>query len=143
MEANEYQIGGNHYAGKYQHWDYVVDTNMPYLLACATKYVTRWDKKNGVEDLRKSIHYLSKAEERGIYMPRSTCISLFFKSIFGGETVEQKIQIKTGIFCFPLRPMEEEIVRAIVEGYYQAAMKLIEEIIDSIECGPGPEYIKG
>lgn len=143
MEANEYQIGGNHYAGNYQHWDFVIDTKMPYLLGCATKYVTRWDKKNGMEDLRKSIHYLSKAEERGIYMPRSTCISRFFKSIFGGETVEQKIQIKTSIFCSPLRPMEEEIVRAIVEGSYQAAMKLIEEIIDSIECGPGPDYIKG
>lgn len=143
MEANEYQIGGNHYAGKYQHWDYVVDTNMPYLLACATKYVTRWDKKNGVEDLRKSIHYLSKAEERGVYMPRSNFFVSVVGSIFGFKSIESKISKWTSVFCFTLKPVEEEIVRAIVEGSYQAAIKLIEEIIDSIECGPGPNYIKG
>lgn len=67
--ANAIQHGGDHYQKKtYQHWDFVCDTGMHYLLACATKYVSRWQDKGGVEDLRKAAHYLDKALERGITM---------------------------------------------------------------------------
>lgn len=69
MEVNDYQIGGDHYAKEYQHWDFVCDTGMHYLLACFTKYITRWRKKNGIEDLKKPLHYLAKAEDRGIRFP--------------------------------------------------------------------------
>lgn len=66
MEANDYQIGGKHYVGKYQHWDFVTDVQMPYLLGCATKYLARWFKKNGLQDLQKAQHYVTKSIERGI-----------------------------------------------------------------------------
>lgn len=67
MEANEYQVGGDHYNNKpYQHWDFVIDTNQPYLIACATKYVSRWREKNGLKDLEKAKHYLEKAIQRKI-----------------------------------------------------------------------------
>ena len=69
MTANNTQVGGTHYKREYQHWDLVPDTNMPYHLACATKYVSRWREKNGLEDLKKSIHYIQKSNERGILMP--------------------------------------------------------------------------
>jgi hypothetical protein len=35
---------------------------MFYLEAQATKYVTRWRRKNGVQDIEKSLHYLDKLE---------------------------------------------------------------------------------
>lgn len=54
------QIGGSHYKAQYQHWDYCKDTNMGYLEGNATKYLMRWDKKNGLEDLRKSLSYVKK-----------------------------------------------------------------------------------
>lgn len=54
------QIGGSHYKAQYQHWDYCKDTNMGYLEGNATKYLMRWDKKNGLEDLRKSLSYVEK-----------------------------------------------------------------------------------
>lgn len=63
IKANDMQVGGNHYAGTYQHWDFVNDTGQHYLQGCATKYVSRWRKKNGVEDLYKARHYIAKAEE--------------------------------------------------------------------------------
>lgn len=62
-EANEKQIGGDHYKADYQHWDWVVETNQGYLMGCATKYITRHRNKNGVQDLEKCIHYLQKLGE--------------------------------------------------------------------------------
>lgn len=62
-DANERQIGGSHYAGGYQHWDFVREMGLDYLQGCATKYVARWRKKNGVEDLYKALHYTEKRAE--------------------------------------------------------------------------------
>jgi len=53
-------VGGNHYESSYSHWDWVIDMDMPYLSACATKYVTRWWKKNGLQDLEKAMSYIDK-----------------------------------------------------------------------------------
>lgn len=65
MSANEKQVGGAHYTGSYQHWDWAGDVRLDYLLGCATKYVTRWRQKNGLEDLQKAMHYLQKRQESG------------------------------------------------------------------------------
>lgn len=61
--ANDRQVGGSHYAGSYQHWDFVADMGLDYWQACASKYVTRWRKKNGLEDLAKAPHYMEKRAE--------------------------------------------------------------------------------
>jgi hypothetical protein len=62
--ANDYQEGGHHYQSDYQHWDWTEEIDMDYLLAAATKYLTRWRQKgNGVKDLRKAIHYVAKRLE--------------------------------------------------------------------------------
>lgn len=63
MESNRYQVGGNHYAGRYQHWDFVQDCHLGYLEGNITKYIGRARKKNGVEDLRKALHYTGKLME--------------------------------------------------------------------------------
>jgi hypothetical protein len=54
------QVGGNHYASVYQHWDWAADTKMGYLEGNATKYLSRWRKKNGLEDLKKARSYVDK-----------------------------------------------------------------------------------
>lgn len=60
--ANARQVGGRHYkTGGLEHWD-IVDPS--YLLACASKYVSRHMEKGGREDLEKSIHYCEKFSER-------------------------------------------------------------------------------
>ena len=68
MNANNTQVGGNHYQREYQHWDFTTDLSMPYLIGCATKYISRWQYKNGIEDLNKSLHYIKKCGERDIYL---------------------------------------------------------------------------
>lgn len=64
MKANDLQVGGSHYqTSKVQHWDLISEMGTLYLIGCATKYVSRWRKKNGREDLEKALHYVSKLEE--------------------------------------------------------------------------------
>lgn len=67
MTAEKYvaQVGGGHY--EYgdnllnQHWDLMDRWDIEYLLATASKYVVRWDRKDSpLLDLGKSISYLAK-----------------------------------------------------------------------------------
>ncbi len=117
MEANKTQVGGEHYKVGYQHWDMVCDTGMPYLLGCATKYLIRWKHKNGLEDLKKAIHYIRKAEERKVYMPRHN---------------------QADIDCFraQLDPRESMTTKLIAQGDYDNAILLIETIIGYDAGGP-------
>lgn len=63
MDANKRQVGGNHYAAGLQHWDVVELHDIGYLEGCASKYLTRWRKKNGLQDLQKALHYTEKLIE--------------------------------------------------------------------------------
>lgn len=62
--ANDIQFGGDHYkTGSVQHWDVIDDYGYPYLEGCATKYILRHRKKNGLEDLKKARHFMVKIRE--------------------------------------------------------------------------------
>jgi hypothetical protein len=64
MAANETQVGGDHYKDKaIQPWDYISSNNMGYLAGCIVKYVSRYEDKNGLEDLEKAKHFLEKLIE--------------------------------------------------------------------------------
>ncbi len=71
--ANQRQVGGDHYNASVQHWDLIERGGMGYLEGCATKYVTRARKKNGLQDVRKAQHYVQKLLElhlEGVRLPR-------------------------------------------------------------------------
>ena len=63
MSANNKQIGGGHYKQKIQTWDFISVNNIPYLEGNIIKYVVRYKRKNGLEDLNKAKHYLEKLIE--------------------------------------------------------------------------------
>lgn len=64
MNSNGKQVGGDHYRGAFQPWDFTCDVfGGCFFLGNANKYITRWRKKNGLEDLRKAAHYLEKVSE--------------------------------------------------------------------------------
>ena len=64
MKANDTQVGGDHYKSKaIQPWDYIIANNLPFLEGCIVKYVSRWQDKGGVGDLRKAQHFLAKLIE--------------------------------------------------------------------------------
>ena len=69
MSANDTQVAGSHYQdagecphckGALQHWDMVAMFELDYFQGQITKYVMRWPKKNGVQDLEKAAHFLQK-----------------------------------------------------------------------------------
>lgn len=53
------QEGGNHYkAMKIQPFEYIHANGIGFAEGCVIKYVSRWKSKNGIEDLKKAIHFL-------------------------------------------------------------------------------------
>ena len=59
-KANDRQIGGDHYHSVIQCWDFIASNELDFFQGSIIKYVTRWKKKGGVEDLKKAQHYLEK-----------------------------------------------------------------------------------
>lgn len=63
MSANDKQVGGEHYKGAIQPWDFIVSNELGYLEGNVVKYVSRYKKKNGLQYLEKAKHYLEKLIE--------------------------------------------------------------------------------
>ena len=53
------QVGGNHYKDlSIQPGDYIRENNLGWYEGNVIKYITRHDKKNGLEDVMKAKHYI-------------------------------------------------------------------------------------
>ena len=65
QQANDTQHGGTHYKQfkGMEPWDVVTAWGLGYLDGTALKYIARWHHKNGVEDLKKAMHFLQKCIE--------------------------------------------------------------------------------
>jgi hypothetical protein len=61
--ANEIQVGGDHYKKAIQPWDFIAANGLGYFEGNIVKYVSRWQDKGGINDLRKAKHYLEKLIE--------------------------------------------------------------------------------
>jgi len=72
-KANDIQHGGNHYkrAGAIQHWDLCGKYKVGYFESAASKYVSRHDQKNGLQDLQKASHYIEKRLELAKQFPET------------------------------------------------------------------------
>lgn len=58
------QVGGGHYKQyAIQPIEFIHKNNVPYAEANVIKYVMRHKQKNGVEDLKKAIHYIQLLAE--------------------------------------------------------------------------------
>ena len=57
--ALDTMVGGDHYKkGKIQSIEYIFANNLGYIEGCVVKYITRYEHKNGKEDLEKIKHYI-------------------------------------------------------------------------------------
>lgn len=53
------QVGGSHYTQMpIQHVEFCQRNGIPWCEAAAIKYLVRHRQKNGLEDLRKAVHYI-------------------------------------------------------------------------------------
>ena len=59
MKALDFQVAGNHYKDlPIQPAEYIYANAMGYLEGNVVKYISRWRKKNGLDDLLKAKHYI-------------------------------------------------------------------------------------
>jgi hypothetical protein len=62
--ADQVQVGGNHYKDlPVQPWNFILPNALPWGEGEIVKYVSRWRRKGGVEDLRKARHLIDKLIE--------------------------------------------------------------------------------
>ncbi len=63
-KATNKQIGGNHYKDfKIQPIEFITKNKLSFIQGCVVKYICRFDRKNGKEDLDKIIHYCELQKE--------------------------------------------------------------------------------
>ena len=101
------QIGGDHYKGmKVQPAEIFDSIPMPGMAMMALKYVARWRKKGGMEDLHKAQHCLAMQIE--FDAPRWK---------------------KLGEFRAQFPELEAQILHAIATGKYTRAIAQISDLI--------------
>lgn len=132
MGANDMQVGGQHYKTGYQHWDLVIITGMGYLEGCSTKYVSRWRKKNGMEDLKKALHYLNKLQENVGRVAGPASLSSAHR-----RAEVRKFALENG-----LTALEESYIRLLATWtdveHLEEARGLLFYLMDEVEPKPVP-----
>ena len=64
LKATDRQVGGKHYKNfKIQPIEFITANNLNFIQGCVIKYICRYNKKNGNEDLDKVIHYCELLKE--------------------------------------------------------------------------------
>ena len=115
MSANDTQVGGDHYKAAYQHWDFMLDTGAQCPVVYATKYVFRWRKKNGLQDLEKAIHCVKKALDVALPI---TCFTFAHKHDLDHFLQANDVDIDDGY-----------IIRLIMLGQYEKAISAIKAML--------------
>jgi len=136
---NETQIGGTHYNSSYQHWDFVYDVYRGrYLESSISKYVVRWRKKNGVQDLLKAKHYTQKL------------IDLFLvgriEPISSVDALDRSSNFLRFVRANSLIWTEEEIVRRLATWQDTYDLQRVVYLIDLLSQllpgeAPSPAYV--
>lgn len=66
MKATDVQIGGNHYKDMVmQPIELITALRCSFIQGCIIKYISRYRAKNGVQDIKKCIHYAQLAIQLG------------------------------------------------------------------------------
>lgn len=61
--ALDVQVGGSHYQMPIQHVEFCQKNRLPWCESAAIKYLIRHKRKNGLQDVRKAIHYIELMAE--------------------------------------------------------------------------------
>ena len=108
-----YQVGGSHYSQyEYQPITFFNDTGLDFNRANAIKYLTRWEQKNGIEDLKKAVQYLRFAEQER----------------------DKQIDFELRFLAQFDKTMEGRIIEEILDGCLVEARSEIEDLIDIEEA---------
>lgn len=150
MNANDRQVAGTHYKAAYQHWDLVADLRLGYFEGQVTKYVARWRKKNGLQDLQKAMHFLEKLLELVTvhgWGPRGSASGGYSGKTISGEEVQPGALVARFAMSNALRPTEKSIIGLVACWHHPSDLRiaagLLREIMDTVQaCEPGPGYVR-
>lgn len=124
-EANNTQVGGAHYAGEYQHWDFCNDVlDGRYMEGQITKYVSRARKKNGLQDLQKAAHFAQKLQEMHAasqYNPQPVLRSM--------EAVRKDERVVRFAKSAALNNIETELLNVVAYWRHPRDLKYMRELI--------------
>ena len=138
MKVDEIQVGGTHYKVEgLQHWGLVDLYRVGYFEANISKYVTRWRKKNGVQDLEKAAHYLQKLIELRSELSWSDCLErqprVFHDVITRFVDDNQLIAEEAAI-------LHQVLAWRSIQDLVEAAKKL-QSLIECASGGPTAGYV--
>jgi hypothetical protein len=139
MTVNERQVGGAHYGGvDFQHWDWAVTNNLGYLEGVLTKYISRWRRKAGRQDLEKAAHYADKLIE---------VHNQGWARLVNIIPERRKVRFVQGLdemtSLYRLNFTEREIFRLAVEYKTLTDLRRVRALIDEIEVPPLPtEFLR-
>lgn len=135
MNSNSKQVAGTHYkTDGLQHWDIIAGQNIGYLEGCCTKYLIRWRKKNGLQDLQKAEHFLEKLIEM----------------VESGQIKENKARInnrlmeefyETAKIHYPESLIVHTVLRWQNVGVLKSALVTLKNLILEFDCDAGPGYV--
>ena len=103
MNANQKQVGGDHYKKRgINHWDLVYKLGWDYFRGQVSRYVVRYRDKDMVKDLKKAQHYIEKMRE----------LTLLNQALL---TDKQKELLNDFCFDQELNPNQEKILWQLAE----------------------------
>lgn len=87
---NKVQIGGSHYKNAaYEPWDFITDLKLPFLHGNVIKYVVRHDRKNGKQDIQKSLHCVHKIDDRKLKVKIDPFTTDFYTAMYFCEQYDK------------------------------------------------------
>lgn len=132
LNPNEYQVGGNHYKQMIQHWDIVAMLRANYFIGCATKYMSRFERKNGAEDLEKAAHFITKAAT--INAPPVTRYRMWRHK----RTYEAWLHAVLQQTSTPFAKQVERVINDTFNGEYQSALNTLRYLIPAYRNATEP-----
>lgn len=112
MSANDRQVGGDHYkTGGIELWDLFGPESIIFY---ALRYLQRWQKKNGKEDLEKALHCVQKLRE---VAPRFSA-SAEKKILSGGLLQVSNDMFEAWMRNSGMGPVEQDVCRRLVLSWH-------------------------
>ena len=125
MSANAVQVGGDHYKkSEWQPWDLISTHGIAFLEGSVIKYITRWRRKNGLQDLEKAQHFLLKIEEchQDGYVPSGGAGPRILNDYFTANDISDfREKIVIGIMAGSWRPAQLNHAALLIDSLIETA----------------------
>lgn len=117
------QIGGGHYKKlRYQPMSFIAKMHLSFSQGCIVKYVSRYRYKNGLEDLKKAVHYCQLANELSDTSKHTKLLRIIRPKFVKRETLKY-------ILCNGLEGYAGFCIEHIVLGNFKEAESDLQSLI--------------